>query len=96
MFRSINFQKNYHSRSVVDYIRNLIINEDLTQGEKLPSEREMSEILNVSRNTVREAYQILSSLGYVHIKHGQGVFVSSDTESIQQWAASFFLIKMIN
>ncbi|MGP4041116.1 FadR/GntR family transcriptional regulator [Gracilibacillus sp. D59] len=90
MFQSINFQKTTISRKVVDYIRNLIINEELTQGEKLPSEREMSEILNVSRNTVREAYQILASLGYVQIKHGQGVFVSSDTESIQQWAASFF------
>ncbi|MCM3567596.1 FadR/GntR family transcriptional regulator [Neobacillus mesonae] len=91
MFNASNFKRATVAEKVVDYIKELIVKEKISPKEKLPSEREMSEKLNISRNTVREAYKILSTLGYVEIKHGLGVFVSSETKSINQWAASFFM-----
>lgn len=91
MFDSSQFTKTTVSKKVVDHIKDLIFQKKLVSGEKLPSEREMAELLNISRNTIREAYKILAALGYVEIKHGQGVFVSSGTTSLDQWAASFFV-----
>jgi GntR family transcriptional regulator, transcriptional repressor for pyruvate dehydrogenase complex len=91
MFESTQFTKTSVSKRVVDYIKELIMEKKLVKGEKLPSEREMSEKLSISRNTVREAYQILATLGYVEIKHGQGVFVSNESASVDQWAAAFFV-----
>jgi GntR family transcriptional repressor for pyruvate dehydrogenase complex len=47
----------------------------LAGGEQLPSERELSERLEVSRGTVREAVQFLQALGVVESRHGSGTFV---------------------
>ncbi|MEH7381196.1 FadR/GntR family transcriptional regulator [Bacillus sp. JJ1533] len=91
MFESKNFSRASVTDNVVEYIKELIVEGRIVPEEKLPSEREMSERLNISRNTVREAYKILSTLGYVQIKHGSGVFVSSKMKTIDQWAATFFM-----
>jgi len=65
------------SELVVQRILDLIKNGQLTPGEKLPSERDLSGILDVSRPTIREALRALSILGVLEIRHGGGVFVSS-------------------
>jgi GntR family transcriptional repressor for pyruvate dehydrogenase complex len=65
------------SELVVQRILDLIKNGQLTAGEKLPSERDLSGILDISRPTVREALRALSILGVLEIRHGGGVFVSS-------------------
>ena len=46
-------------------------------GERLPSEFELMEELNVSRNSLREAMKILSALGVVEIRRGDGTFICS-------------------
>lgn len=46
-------------------------------GQRLPSERELSELLGVSRPTVREALQSLATLNIVEPRHGSGTYVSS-------------------
>lgn len=91
MFDPSQFTKTTVSKKVVDHVKDLIFQKKIVSGEKLPSEREMAELLKISRNTVREAYKILAALGYVEIRHGQGVFVADDTQSLDQWAASFFV-----
>ena len=45
-------------------------------GDKLPTEMELSEVLRVGRNTVREALRILMSRNIVTIRQGSGTFVS--------------------
>jgi DNA-binding FadR family transcriptional regulator len=54
----------------------LIDDGELRPGDRLPSERELSEQLRVSRGTVREAVQFLRTLGLVDVRHGAGTFVS--------------------
>ena len=44
-------------------------------GDKLPPERQLAELLEVSRPSLREALHILQAQGVVQIKHGQGTFV---------------------
>lgn len=45
--------------------------------EKLPSERELSEELNISRMTVREALKALVNEGYIYTQVGKGTYVNS-------------------
>ena len=45
-------------------------------GQKLPSERELTELHNVSRPTIREAMIALEIRGIVEARHNAGVFVS--------------------
>jgi GntR family transcriptional repressor for pyruvate dehydrogenase complex len=51
---------------------------ELPPGTKVPSERELTRELGVGRSTVREALNGLAMLGIVEIRHGQGVFVSTE------------------
>jgi DNA-binding FadR family transcriptional regulator len=51
-------------------------------GERLPSERELAEMLEVSRPSVREALIALEIEGYVDVRVGSGVFVTQPGESL--------------
>lgn len=67
-------------QQVVQTLRNLIDDGVLHPGDQLPSERQLSEQMEVSRGTVREAVQFLDALGLVEIRHGLGTFVSGDRD----------------
>jgi GntR family transcriptional activator of glc operon len=49
----------------------------LKQGQKLPSERDLSEQLGVSRVSVREGLRMLELLEVIEVKQGRGAFVVS-------------------
>ncbi len=53
-----------------------IENGHYTPGDKLPSERDLSESLGVSRMTVRQAVEALARQGFVYRKQGSGTYVS--------------------
>jgi GntR family transcriptional repressor for pyruvate dehydrogenase complex len=53
----------------------LIDLQKLKAGEKLPPERQLVDLLEVSRPSLREALHILQAQGIVQIKHGQGTFI---------------------
>ncbi|MFC0272094.1 FadR/GntR family transcriptional regulator [Metabacillus herbersteinensis] len=61
------------TRSIINYIHD----EDLEKGDKLPPERELSELLGVSRSSVREGLRILELLKYLDSRQGGGTFVST-------------------
>jgi GntR family transcriptional regulator, transcriptional repressor for pyruvate dehydrogenase complex len=64
------------SDSIVDQLKELILNGTLKPRDKLPSERDLVEQLGVSRPSVREALLILEAKGLVRGKQGGGTFVS--------------------
>jgi GntR family transcriptional repressor for pyruvate dehydrogenase complex len=77
------------TRQAADTIKQFILYENLEAGAQLPSERELSETLAVSRNIVREALSALVSEGII-IKHaGKGTFVAKFDRN--QVATSFSL-----
>jgi GntR family transcriptional repressor for pyruvate dehydrogenase complex len=47
----------------------------LQEGEKLPTEPQLSEMFGVGRSSVREAVQALIGLGVVEMRSGRGAFV---------------------
>ena len=61
--------------SILDQVVCQIRDGVLKPGDKLPSERQMIEMLGVSRSSVREAMQGLSAMGLVEIRPGYGTFV---------------------
>jgi GntR family transcriptional repressor for pyruvate dehydrogenase complex len=65
---------------VIQQLTRLIEEGVLQPGDQLPSERELSEELQVSRGTVREAVQFLGALGLVEVRHGSGTFVRLGTD----------------
>ncbi|MCG7405941.1 PLP-dependent aminotransferase family protein [Paenibacillus sp. ACRRX] len=60
-----------------EYIQQFIINGVLQAEQKLPSTRELSLLLNLSRNTVILAYQGLEEDGFVYVRRGNGSYVSA-------------------
>jgi len=67
------------SDEVFDRILQLITSGKLAPGDKLLSEREFSETMDVGRSSVREALLKLEAIGYVEQKQGGGTFVKSIT-----------------
>lgn len=47
----------------------------LHPGDKLPSERELSELMGISRNSIREAITALSVAGVVETRVGDGTYI---------------------
>lgn len=59
-------------QDVVDQIQETILSGRLTPGDSLPAERELKEMLQVSRGTLREALRVLEQKGLISIKLGVG------------------------
>ena len=63
--------------SIIEQLVSLIHDGSLKPGDKLPSERKLMEMLNVSRSSVREALQGLAAMGLVEQRAGEGTFVKT-------------------
>lgn len=63
---------------LAERINRKIIRNELKNGEKLPSVREMAMQAGVNPNTVQRTYNELEQLGIVETRRGQGTFVTED------------------
>lgn len=64
------------SRKLTSRLVRAILKGEYKAGQKLPTERELSESLGVSRHTLREALKRVEAMGLLRIKQGSGVFVN--------------------
>lgn len=69
------------------YLRQLIEEEDYKNGKLLPSETDMSEQLNISRNTLRQAITTLVNEGLLNRRKGYGTKVvrKGIVSGVQNW-----------
>jgi GntR family transcriptional repressor for pyruvate dehydrogenase complex len=65
------------SQQAVDALQRRISTGELKEGVRLPSQRELSRDLGVSRATLREALSVLETLGLVQVAPRKGVFVGT-------------------
>jgi len=72
-FREITPVRLYES--VIEQIMELIKNNELKPGDKLPPERELAERLSISRGSLREAFRVLESRGIIKSKPGGGRYI---------------------
>ncbi len=62
-------------RQIAEDLRHQIDSGTLTPGSQLPTELELGDRYNASRNTIRDAIKWLINLGLVETRPGQGTFV---------------------
>ena len=62
---------------IEEEIKHKILLGEYQEGEAIPSERDLTEIFNVSRMTVRQAINNLVTSGLLYREKGRGTFVSS-------------------
>lgn len=70
MFRTAKQTKVF--QDVVTQIQEAILDGRLKTGETLPSERQLKDMFNISRGTLREALRVLEQKGLIEIKLGVG------------------------
>lgn len=63
---------------IVDQVLALIRSGNVGVGDRLPSERQLAQQLDVSRSALREAMTALEVLGVVEIRPGVGIFIGSN------------------
>ena len=54
----------------------------LTQGTRLPSERELAAHFNVARSSLRQALKVLEIMGVITQKVGDGSYLNTDTSAV--------------
>lgn len=73
---------------IVEELLGRIERGDLAAGDRLPSERDLAEILGVNRSTLRNALEVLARRGLVERRRGAGTFVAEPR--LERTAAEFF------
>ena len=53
----------------------------LKPGDKLPPERELTQMFGVGRSSIREAITALALMGYLDVTQGKGAFLKDDIPS---------------
>ena len=68
--------------NVIDSIRAAILAGTWPIGSRVPTEVELASLLDVSRNTVREAVRALAHGGLLEVRQGDGTYVRSQTDAM--------------
>ena len=74
----------------VKEIEGMCFSNKIAVGDKLPTEKELCDTLNISRSTVREALRVLQAMGIVEMRPGKGAYLKTkncrdDHSSITHW-----------
>ena len=91
MFEKIEQKKVF--KEILEQLKREISRGTLKTGDKLPSEREMAEKLQVSRASVREAVRALEILGLIRCQQGAGNYLVDDirTSLVEPMSLMFVL-----
>src|SRR5689334_4357746 len=61
---------------IYESLRRAIVSQQLVPGSKLPSTRDLATLLDVSRNTVLNAFEQLIAEGYLETRERSGIYVN--------------------
>lgn len=67
---------------IMDQIKTLIRNGELTENDNLPSVRSLSKELKISALTVKKAYDNLEAEGFTVTIHGKGTYVTATNKEL--------------
>jgi GntR family transcriptional repressor for pyruvate dehydrogenase complex len=74
----LSFERTEYRRlyqDIIQQILNMLDKNQLRIGDRLPSERELSDVIGVSRSTLREAFRVLEQQGIIETKPGDGRYI---------------------
>ncbi len=75
LFALLELRRQNLNEQIADVIQEMITTQQIRVGDRLPPERELSQLLNVNRSTIREAIGLLQERGMVQMKAGSGTYV---------------------
>lgn len=78
--------------SVADRLEDMIFDDTLKIGDRLPSEQSLADNFRVSRNIVREALKILKERGLLEVKNGDGAYVIKPDAALLRGMVGRFII----
>lgn len=82
---------------VTHYVKERIKTGELRVGDKIPTERELSEKLELSRNSVREALRTMDNMGLIRCRQGSGNYISGEMQQIiEETLYMMFMLKQIS
>lgn len=67
-------QKHRTASLVAEQIRQFMEERQLKPGDRLPTERELTEMLKVGRTSLREGLRLLEADGLIEVRAGEGIF----------------------
>src|SRR5262252_6192644 len=67
---------------VVQLIKDLLGRGELKAGSRLPPERELADMLHISRPSLRTALMALSVMGIIHAKPGAGTYIAESLPEV--------------
>ncbi len=65
------------AEQAISKIYELVKENNLKVGDKLPPERELVKILEISRSSLREAIRALEMIGVINVTQGRGMVIES-------------------
>lgn len=69
---------------IIESVKESVMKGVLSEGERLPSVRELAKMMTLNPNTVQRAYRELEQQGVIIIYKGRGAFVSEDYFKIRR------------
>ncbi|MBU2233007.1 MAG: PLP-dependent aminotransferase family protein [Alphaproteobacteria bacterium] len=75
-------------RSLYDCLRKAVLDGGLPPSTRLPASRDLAQALNLSRNTVKAAFEQLVAEGYLRAATGSGTYVCDVLPEEVLWASS--------
>lgn len=95
--KSTSVQPQKASVAIYEQIRSKILSGELKPGDKLPAERDLIEMFQRSRPTVREALRMLENKNYVSISRGRGTTVNKlSTDEIERTLSSLVRLNLVS
>ncbi|MDO5519287.1 MAG: FadR/GntR family transcriptional regulator [bacterium] len=83
-------EKNLMQKTADDIIQ-YIIDHNMKPGDKVPTEPELSKLLNAGRSTIREAMRTLATRNIVEVRQGSGTYISNKMGMIEDPFGLFFI-----
>lgn len=78
--------------NILKQVKEIIYQDQLSAGDKLPSERELAQRLQAGRSSVREALRALELLDLIETRKGEGTFIKeAGSYHLVEILAGFFL-----
>lgn len=71
-------------QQIIDEIRRQVARGELSPGDRIPSQRELAEMVKVNPNTIQRAYREMELSGLVETLRGQGTFVKNDPSLVEK------------
>ena len=75
---------------IMEQLRKYLMTGVISENERLPSVRELSQTLTINPNTIQRAYRELENQGYIYSVPGKGSFAASQTDISEKRRTEIF------